>query len=352
APQLNQLTIAAERATNLTWQLLSLSRKQGATDSVDLNQLINEVAALLQHVLKPDIALDLKLADGLPAIPAHRVMLEQVLLNLVIHARYAMPRGGRLEIETRLSDIDRSFVQQEPEARIGRHLCLRVADTGGGVNAARVGCLHEPFFTTKNVGQQTGLGLATVHGIVKQHQGWISVSDSLGQGTTFRVYLPVNPAKTDAPAAEWPHQPICGGTETILLAEGEPLLRVLARSILQRYGYQVLEAGSGAEALAVWELHAGEVTLLLTDLGTPGGVNGLELAQQLQSKAAKLKVLYTSGHSASLAQSNCPLKTGVNFLPKPYSATALAQAVRNCLDRVNTGGGTDARQATTLVMKR
>jgi PAS domain S-box-containing protein len=334
APQLKQLALATERATNLTWQLLSLSRKQNAApDKVDLNALIKQVLDMLQHVLTPEIQVELKLASEMPLIPAQENMLEQVLLNLIIHSRFAMSRGGRIQIESRVTDVDRAYVQEQPDAKPGRHVCLRITDTGGGVNATRMGCIHEPFFTTTNVGQGTGLGLATVHGIVKQHQGWIDVGTEARETATVRVYLPVSPAKTDLLALERPRTPISGGSETILLVEGVQLLRALARSILQRYGYHVLEAGSGAEALSVLESHDKPVNLLMTDMLAEGGVAGPELARQLQAKAPKLKVLFVSSHSASLTQAGCTLKPGLNFLPKPYSATALAQAVRNCLDR-------------------
>ncbi|MEW6306900.1 MAG: PAS domain S-box protein [Verrucomicrobiota bacterium] len=347
APQLKQLAVAAERATNLTWQLLALSRKQSAqSELVDMNKLINNVSDMFHQVLQPDIALELKLAKELPSIPAHSSMLEQVLVHLAINARYAMSRGGKLIIETRITDIDTAFMEQQPEAKPGRYVCLSVIDTDAGstdVKSTRMACIHEPFFTTKNVGQGTGLGLATVNGIIKQHQGWIDVSTVLGKGTAFRVYLPVQPSRGDTLQLDRPHRPISGGSETILLVEGDPLLRALARSILQRYGYKIVDAGTGPEAIAAWEKLSNRISLLLTDLGIPGPMNARELAQHLQLKNPKINVLYTSGYTAGLTQPDFQLKPGFNFLPKPYSATALAQAVRNCLDHVMPSRDTKAR---------
>ncbi|MBI4659466.1 MAG: PAS domain S-box protein [Verrucomicrobia bacterium] len=335
AEQLKQLSAAAESANDLTWHLLALSRKQAKTTAfVNLNELIQQVIEMVQQVLGPEIKVELKFASELPAIPGDGSMLEQVLLNLAINSRYSMPKGGKLTIETRLCDIDAAYVAQQPEAKAGRHVCLRFSDTGGGVDTARMSCLHEPFFTTKDVGQGTGLGLATVHGIIKRHQGWIDVASDCGGGTTFKVYLPAQAtATTEALAMEKPPKLICGGTETILLVDGEPLLRALARSILQRYGYRIFDAGSGADAMAIWEKEAEQIDLLLTDMALPEGLKGSDLAQQLQEKKPDLSVLYTSSYSADLTQSSRTLKPGLNFLPKPYSATALAQAARHCLDR-------------------
>jgi CheY-like chemotaxis protein len=207
-----------------------------------------------------------------------------------------------------------------------------VSDTGRGIPAEVLPRIFEPFFTTKDVGKGTGLGLATVFGIAQQHQGWINAYSEIGNGSTFRLYLPLQAAPADPEIEQQLPATWRGGSETILLVEDEQSLRVLTRDVLTRLGYRVLEATTGVTALDVWKEHREEIRLLLTDLVMPDGVSGRELARQLGEADPKLKVIYTSGYSRDIAGHNFPLQDGVNFLSKPFQAAKLAQTVRNCLD--------------------
>jgi CheY-like chemotaxis protein len=265
-------------------------------------------------------------------------MLEQVLLNLAANARDAMPGGGQLSISTAACLLTGDDVAQRPDAQPGPHIRLSVADTGTGIPPELVARIFEPFFTTKDIGKGTGLGLATVYGIIKQHRGWITVDSQIGAGTTFHVFLPATtkPAPPAAPPPD-PGTPTRGGLETILVVEDEPALRSLVRGILEHSGYTVLEAASGKAALEVWEQHRDRIDLLLTDMIMPDGVNGRELAVKLQATLPTLRILYTSGYSPDVVGADFVLEEGVNFLAKPYSPRQLAETVRNCLDRTSVG---------------
>ena len=329
----NQISISAERASRLTRQLLAFSRKQlMQLKSLDLNGLLHNLAPMLQRLLGEQIQLHLNLQPDSPAVLADSGMVEQVLVNLVVNARDAMPKGGRLIIETSLHQIDPDYCRIHPEALSGQFVCLGVIDTGCGMDAETIDHIFEPFFTTKDVGRGTGLGLPTVYGIIKQHQGWIQVASHPGRGSAFKVFLPL--ASPDDPQAERPVRRTTAADlpETILLVEDEPPLRQLAKSILERYGHHVLEAGSGPEALSVWKEFSDRIDMLLTDMVMPGGMTGRELALRLQAQNPSLKVLYTSGYSLDFVESDLLLREGVNFVPKPYSGTSLSQAVRSCLD--------------------
>jgi len=223
-------------------------------------------------------------------------------------------------------------VQQHTDARPGRFICLNVTDTGCGMERATLARIFEPFFTTKEVGKGTGLGLATVYGIVKQHQGWIEVNSQPAAGTTFRVYFPASDKPVDAPVEKTTRgNKVRGGNETILVVEDEPVLRELARMILKDYKYEVLEAASGHEALQVWEKHKGQIDLLLTDMVMPEGMTGRELAEKLRREKPDLKVIYTSGYSSDVMGHENATRD-IKFLQKPYPPPELAQAVRECLD--------------------
>jgi len=256
-----------------------------------------------------------------------------VIMNLSVNARDAMPKGGRLLVSTEAVDIADSYVQQQAEARAGRHVCLSVSDTGSGMTKETLERIFEPFFTTKPVGKGTGLGLATVYGIVKQHQGWIEVASEIDVGTTFKVFIPASEKILEAPSDKpVVKQRVEGGNETILLVEDEPVLRELARFILQDYDYRVIEASSGVEALRVWEEHGGKFDLLLTDMVMPDGMTGRELAEELKARKPELKIIYTSGYSADVMGQDTPLRDTM-FLQKPYAPPLLAQTVRECLDQ-------------------
>jgi two-component system, cell cycle sensor histidine kinase and response regulator CckA len=329
---LKQISDAAKRGASLTRQLLMFSRKQVMQPKViDLNVVLGNMTKMLQRLLGEDIALESKYAENIPAIEADVGMIEQVIMNLSVNARDAMPKGGQLLVSTESLHIDQSYVYQNPEARTGKFVVMNVSDTGCGMNPETLARIFEPFFTTKEVGKGTGLGLATVYGIVKQHQGWIKVTSHPGQGTTFKIYFPASSKVVEVVDKTGPQQKIRGGKETILVVEDEPVLRELARMILKEYDYQVLEAGTGLEALQVWDKHEGNIDLLLTDMVMPEGMTGRELAEQLKHRKPSLKVIYTSGYSSEVMgrDDNPP---DIRFLQKPYPPPQLAQTVRECLD--------------------
>jgi two-component system, cell cycle sensor histidine kinase and response regulator CckA len=328
---LNQISAAAKRASSLTRQLLMFSRKQVMQSRViDLNAVLGNLAKMLNRLIGDNIALETKYARELPPIEADPGMCEQIVLNLCVNSRDAMPKGGQLLITTSAVTIDSAYVNQHPEARTGGFVALSVTDTGCGMSRETLERIFEPFFTTKEVGKGTGLGLATVYGIVKQHQGWIDVSSEINLGTTFKIYFPATSKPIDA-SREKPAEKVQGGHETILLVEDEPVLRELAKIILHDYDYEVLEACSGVEALKIFEEHNGNIDLLLTDMVMPEGMSGRELAQELKSRKPDLKVIYTSGYSSDVMGEDAELRD-VKFLQKPYPPPRLAQVVRECLD--------------------
>jgi len=325
---------AAARAANLTRQLLLFSRKQSMQPrSLELKEVVENISRMLRRTLGEQIQLQLKYAGEPLLIHADPGMMDQILLNLVVNARDALPPGGQIIIETSVAEFDEVTATQSVQARPGRFACLGVSDTGCGIPPEILPRIFEPFFTTKEVGKGTGLGLATVFGIVQQHQGWINVYSVAGRGTTFRVYLP-RQTKPNAPEfGSSPRAALRGGSETILLVEDELAVRSSVRITLTRLGYHVLEAADGAEALAVWQQHRDEIRLLLSDLVMPGEMTGKELAAQLLQQNPQLKVIYASGYSAEVAGKDLLLKEGVNYLAKPFNANQLAQTIRDRLDQ-------------------
>jgi nitrogen fixation negative regulator NifL len=334
ASSLKEIYSAGERAANLTRQLLVFSRKQEIrTQTMNLNEVIKDVTKMLRRLLDEDIALRVDFATPLPNIQADAGMMGQVLMNLVVNARDAMPRGGRLSVRTAPVTLDAERTRRHGEARPGEVVWLSVSDTGSGISPEVLSHIFDPFFTTKEPGKGTGLGLSIVFAIVKQHQGWVEVKTEVGQGTTFEVYLPAVRA-TAAGGRKAPAQDrLPGGTETILLVEDEASVRFLAAIILQRCGYRVLEAASGVKALEVWKEHDREIQLLLTDMVMPDGLSGRELADQLRVQRPDLKVIYTSGYSREIIGNKSLHLEGMNYLAKPYQSRELAQAVRDCLDK-------------------
>ena len=331
--QLREIAKAADRASHLTRQLLTFSRKHVIQPRVlKPAEVLHGLGNMLKRLIGEDITLEMHAEPKLPSIYADQAMLEQVLVNLVINARDAMPRGGRVTIRAEAVDIDRFYVQDHPEARSGRHVRVSVADTGCGLSPEMQSHLFEPFFTTKETGQGTGLGLATVYGIVKQHDGWIEVASEEGRGATFNVFLPVYSKPARAEARQPSRAPVKGGTETVLVVEDEPTVRTLACSVLAQFGYKVLEASSGAEGLDTWKQNEGRIDLLLADVVMPGGITGSELAEQLWEKKPDLRVLLTSGYSLDALAQRFSLRKEVAFLPKPFSPEDLARRIRECLD--------------------
>jgi PAS domain S-box-containing protein len=335
---LKQISQAAQRAAALTRQLLMFSRRQVIQPKVmDLNGVLQNLVKMLSRLVGEDIALLNKYAEGLASIEADTGMLEQVVMNLAVNARDAMPKGGQLIIETSGVEIGQDYVCQHADARVGPAVCLTVTDTGCGMDRATLGRIFEPFFTTKEVGKGTGLGLATVYGIVKQHKGWIEVISEVGRGTTFKIYFPAVPAATPSAApGQVSAEAVRGGGETIFLVEDDPVLRELVREVLHQYQYRVIEASSGLEALNVWDHHSAQVNLLLTDMVMPDGMSGRDLAIQLKKRQPDLKIIYSSGYSPEFAGGDLS-REGAWFLPKPYSPVQLARLVRQSLDAPSVG---------------
>ena len=331
---LKQIADASRRASALTRQLLMFSRKQVLQPKVlDLNAVLHNLHNMLTRLLGEDIAVEDKFAAALPAIEADTGMLEQVVMNLSVNARDAMPKGGKLIITTAAIEIDANYVRQRAEARPGPYVRLSVTDTGTGMDRKTLERIFEPFFSTKAVGKGTGLGLATVYGIVKQHKGWIEVKSEVGVGTTFEVYIPVAQAAGEPVVEVAPEtgKATRGGTESILLVEDEPILRQWVREILQALGYRIIEAANGVEALKVWDEQLGRIDLLLTDMVMPEGLTGRDLARQLKSRQPNLKIIYTSGYSEEILSNEAELRDAP-FLPKPYHAPQLTKLVRELLD--------------------
>jgi signal transduction histidine kinase/HAMP domain-containing protein/ActR/RegA family two-component response regulator len=325
---------AAERAANLTRQLLMFSRKNVMQPKpVDLREIVSHMTKMLERLLGETITLEFQPPPEMPLVFADTGMVEQIIMNLAVNARDAMAQGGTLIISTSHVEVDEAYVQTHPESRLGSFVCLRVTDTGCGIDHDTRARIFEPFFTTKEIGKGTGLGLATVYGISKQHDGWIDVASEVNKGATFSVFFPANSQPIEAKIAQTaPETELKGGTETILIVEDEPVLRDMAHVILQECGYRILEASSGREALLVWDRHQGAIDLVLTDVVMPEGVSGMDLAQRLLAAKPKLKIVFASGYSMDNLDTAFVRNGRAAFLQKPYTHITLAQAVRGALD--------------------
>jgi two-component system, cell cycle sensor histidine kinase and response regulator CckA len=333
-PRVVQVQAAAGRAANLTRQLLAFSRRQALQPQpMELNQVVNGLRDMLQRVIGEDIELRLVLLPQLWPVCADPGQLEQVLLNLVLNARDAMPGGGLLAIETGNVTMDEVYVRSQGLGRPGDHVVLSVTDTGQGMDAETQRHVFEPFFTTKGPGEGTGLGLAVVYGIVEQSGGHVSVYSELGHGTTFKVYLPraVGEVEPAAPPAREPA--VARGQETVLLVEDETTLRSLIAEVLGSAGYQVLEARQGAEAVRIAESHDGPIHLLLTDVVMPGA-NGREVVRMVRARRPDTRFFYISGHPRDVFDQQGALGPGQVLLQKPFTADALLRVVRDVLDAV------------------
>jgi len=333
----HQIALAAERAANLTRQLLLFSRKQILQPQLlNLNEVTCNLSKMLKALIGERVALKRQTEGDLAAVYADPGMMEQILVNLSVNARDAMPRGGTLTISSAVVEIDANYVERHANAREGQFICLSVSDTGIGMDAQTLSHMFEPFFTTKEIGQGTGLGLATVYGIVTQHQGWIEIESAVGHGTTFKVFLP-RATKAPPPLRNGPADLVPGGHETILVVEDETPLRDLVQEILEQKGYRVVTASTGVEALALWERHKQEIDLVFTDMMMPDGVSGTELAARVLSDRTDIKVIYSSGYSLEVVDAESVLQEGANFLQKPYDPETLTRTVRDCLNEKNSG---------------
>jgi len=323
---------AGERAAALTRQLLAFSRQQVlAPRLLNLNEVVTDIDKMLRRLIGEDVRLTTTLDSQPWAIRADPGQIEQVLLNLAVNARDAMPKGGRLTIETRNLELDETYGRSHKDARVGPHILLSVSDTGSGMPPGVMSKIFEPFFTTKAPGKGTGLGLATVYGIVKQSGGHVTVYSEMGVGTTFKVYLPRVEQASDGPKAPTRVLIPPRGTETILLAEDEAGVRTLTATILKGCGYKVLEVADGDEALRVAITHDAPIHLLMTDVVMPG-MGGRTLAKQLAVQRPGLRVLFMSGYTDDAVIRHGVLKDGVSFIQKPFSPVALAFKVREVLD--------------------
>jgi PAS domain S-box-containing protein len=336
-PQINEsvreISEASRRAADLTRQLLTFSRKQVTElQVIDLNEVVKNVSKLLRRILGEDISLEVTFSPGLSSTKADLGMIEQILLNLAVNSRDAMPKGGKLRISTSIVVIDDAQARQNPEASPGRFVCLTFADTGSGIAPEHLPRIFEPFFTTKEMDRGTGLGLATVYGIIKQHQGWIQVASQIGEGTTFQVFLTACNEKSGPLTVASGEQRVIGGTETILVVEDELPLLKLIHHILESHGYKVLESNTGKAALENWEQRRRKIDLLLTDMVLPDGMTGPELAHTLQASKPDLKVIYTSGYDTQKLAKDLALTDGSNFIQKPFHARKLAETVYDCLN--------------------
>jgi PAS domain S-box-containing protein len=328
---IREIVAAGDRATGLTRQLLAFSRKAILEPKIlDLRALVADVDKMLRRILGEDIQLAITVDPEVGAVKADPGQVEQVILNLVVNARDAMPRGGRLTIEVGNAALDATYAREHPEVRPGPHVLLAVSDTGCGMDQATMARVFEPFFSTKGE-NGTGLGLATVHGIVKQSGGHVAVYSEAGHGTTFKVYLPRVDQRPTAGKSHQGRAEMPRGGETVLLVEDEDGVRSLTRHILKGCGYAILEARDGVEALRVAEQHPGRIDLLVTDVVLPR-MGGRAVAERLATLHPGVKVLFVSGYTDDAVVRHGILEAEVAFLQKPFSPAALAVKVREVLD--------------------
>jgi two-component system cell cycle sensor histidine kinase/response regulator CckA len=329
---IQQIHKAGERGAGLTRQLLAFSRKQVLAPKVlDLNALVADLDEMLRRLIGEDIDLVPIQAPDLHRVQADPGQLEQVLMNLVVNARDAMPHGGKLTLETRNVDLEEGQFPGHPAVRPGPYAMVAVTDTGCGMDEHTKAHLFEPFFTTKEPGKGTGLGLATVYGIIKQSDGHITVESEPGRGTTFHVYLPAVNTKATARPSNLGHLQTRQGKETILLVEDDDAVRALARQILERSGYTVLEASNGNEALQVCEANS-KIHLMVTDVVMPQ-ISGRQLADLLLPLRPNMKVCYMTGYTDDMIIHHRVLGAGTAFLQKPFTAALLTHKVREVLDQ-------------------
>jgi nitrogen-specific signal transduction histidine kinase/CheY-like chemotaxis protein len=337
--ELEQIKKAGDRANSLTRQLLAFSRRQMLQPKVlDLNAVVTNLEPMLQRLIGENIELVIELKRELGQVKADPGQVEQVIMNLAINARDAMPQGGKLLLETDNAVLDEVDARRHLPMPPGSYVHLAVSDTGHGMDAATQSRIFEPFFTTKEQGKGTGLGLSTVYGIVKQSGGYIWVDSEPGQGTTFKIYLPrvVAPADSVPPDMHWSSLP--QGMETVLLVEDEPEVRWLVRDMLRHLGYTVLEARHGIEAQVQSIQHPGPIHLLITDVVMPQ-MSGREIAERVTSEHPETKVLYMSGYTDDAVVRHGVQAAHMAFLQKPFTPEALALKVREVLDGHTSGSG-------------
>ncbi|MGH2944645.1 MAG: ATP-binding protein, partial [Solirubrobacteraceae bacterium] len=342
AEDLVEVQRAAERASELTRQLLAFSRRQVLNPiALDLSEVANDLLPMLRRLIGEDVEIVLLADDRLSAVHADRSQMEQVIVNLAVNARDAMPSGGTLTIETRELTLDERYASEHLEVEVGHYVCLTVTDTGTGIDPEIAAHLFEPFYTSKEMGRGTGLGLATVHGIVTQSSGHVRVYSEPGLGAAFKVYLPTSTdaaAPTQAPAADEP-----AGSETVLLCEDEDPVRRLMERILTRSGYTVLSAATPHEALEFARAQPDDIDVLVSDVIMPG-LSGPELAKRLREQLPSLRTLFVSGYTAETARGRGNLPAGSALLEKPFNRGALLRMLRDLLDEPRAGGDRTERR--------
>lgn len=325
---------AAKHAAHLTRQMLAFSRRQVVqTRKLDGNELIANCQRMLRRAVGENIRLSLHLAADLPAVLADVGMVEQVLMNLALNARDALPGGGEIRLQTAVMNVTEADARRVRGARAGRFVRLSVTDNGTGIAPEVLPRIFEPFYTTKDIGKGSGLGLASALGIAQQHGGWIEVDSTVGHGSAFHLYLAALAESVSVTGEATPlTSPLPGRGEVILIVEDEAALRPLLRMMLKRSGYHVLEASNGPEALAHWRERKADIRLVFTDMVMPGGMSGRDVARALQAERPSLPILYTSGYSRETIVHGNEFLTVSNFMPKPYSPREVAQRIRAALD--------------------
>jgi CheY-like chemotaxis protein len=331
-PRLEHVIQAADRAAGLTRQLLAFSRKQVLQPKLlDLGVVVREIQRMLDRVVGEDLEIVVRTTEDLGTVNADATQVDQILMNLVVNARDAMPKGGRVTIETANAEFDETYAATNPPAQAGAFVMLAVSDTGIGMTEETQARIFEPFFTTKAPGEGTGLGLATVYGAVKQMGGFVSVNSRVGKGTTFGIYLPRVSEAATARSAH-PAAPAPRGTESVLVVEDTQSLREMVREVLEDLGYTVLTASDGEEALAVLMVASRPIDLLLTDVVMPK-MGGADLVRELRLRWPHIRVLFMSGYTDGGISMRGTLQEGVAFLGKPFSGPQLGRAVRQALDQ-------------------
>jgi CheY-like chemotaxis protein len=329
---IGEIRKAGERAANLTRQLLAFSRKQFLQPKVvDLNELITDTVKMLTRLIGEDIEIRLELNGGLWKVQADPGQMDQMLINLAVNARDAMPQGGRLTVKTENVLLGEAVAGRYESVQSAPHVLVEVSDTGCGMDEETRRRAFEPFYTTKEVGKGTGLGLSTVYGIVKQSGGYIEIESEMGKGASFRVYLPRLVEEHEAAEGQKTIDAPLGGTEQVFLVEDEEMVRTLTQSVLEDAGYRVLTAVDGRDALRVCQSYTGQIHLLLTDVVMPR-MGGRQLVEEVSKIRPDLRVLYMSGYTDDAIVHHGVLDPGTHFLEKPFSPDALLRKIREALD--------------------